>query len=398
MVNSVFIEDLFVEFYDFVSNNGLIVQQQDWPAATSFYSSITSGRLLTRNQGNFLMKLLMKYKGVIAKAGFDYTDRLDDPQWKNDFRVLDLSKKLYVEKDSDGELWICAKFPYSLKDVFNKEVVGLTSTVFDSSKWDNEERVRRLRFYDYNLIATYEFAMKHEFEIDDSVMEALGDVEEIWQRSDDIVPMSVIVEDHVELVNAIDDAQNFFNENKSGNVHSDLLLAKAMGFPYIGAPQSRAEKIANSTSKKFWIKTNSDLFALYKDVGGPVAIVLDRGSSSTEWVKTFYQDAISAEVDKNDIRVCFRLNANDDKDGFNQWVKDVGLGGPVDDGKIYIFQQKPPKWLFSKDVPVKIIVTNSLYPLPSNVTQTWIDSHSCVCFVGEIKASRNTKDNRIVEL
>ena len=94
----------------------------------------------------------------------------------------------------------------------------------------------------------------------------------------------------------------------------------------------------------------------------------------------------------------YRLNKEEDKFGFNQWVKDNELGGPVDDGKIFIFQQKPPKWLFSREVPVKIIVTNSLYPLPSNITQSWMDSHTCVCFVGEVKASRNTKDNKIVEL
>ena len=46
---------------------------------------------------------------------------------------------------------------------------------------------------------------------------------------------------------------------------------------------------------------------------------------------------------------------------------------------------------------VKIIVTNSLYPIPSATTQTWMDNHTCVFFVGDIKAA-HVKEKKIVEL
>jgi hypothetical protein len=101
-------------------------------------------------------------------------------------------------------------------------------------------------------------------------------------------------------------------------------------------------------------------------------------------------------MDTTEIRVCFRLDKDEDH-GFNQWVKDSGYGGKVEGGKIFIFQNKPPKWLFSENIDVKIILTNSLYPVPSTTTQTWMDTHTCVCFVGDIKAS-HVKEKKIVEL
>jgi hypothetical protein len=90
------------------------------------------------------------------------------------------------------------------------------------------------------------------------------------------------------------------------------------------------------------------------------------------------------------------MDKNEDK-GFNQWVKDNQIGGSVEGGKLFIFQNKPAKWLFTNDIDVKIILTNSLYPVPSVTTQTWMDTHTCVCFVGDVKAS-HFKEKNIVEL
>ena len=106
--------------------------------------------------------------------------------------------------------------------------------------------------------------------------------------------------------------------------------------------------------------------------------------------------AILHDVPPTDIRICFRQDKIEDR-GFNQWVKDNGYGGKVEGGKIFIFQNKPPKWLFSDGIDVKIILTNSLYPVPSAITQAWMESHTCVCFVGDIKAA-HIKDKKIAEL
>lgn len=396
MLKSNYIEDIFVDFCDHVVTHGKVLHSPDAMAANSFLSVIESGGQLTKNQAGFILKILEKYKNLAMKAGLDYIDELQNPVWKNSFRVLDLSKRIYVEKDDNGELWICAKFPFALKETFEKEISPVVKD-YSSSVWDHEERVRRLKFYNFNLVNIYEVVSRHGFEIDDSFMIALADVEEIWQNSESIIPYS---EKHfgatVDLVNASHETVEWFEQNRTGHQPSDMLLAKSMGYPLKDLPKTLVEKIASSDHSRFWLKSLDQFFEIYKDVGGPVAVVLNKGDTAKDWVKQFCYEAEKNGIFSGDIRVCFRMDKNEDQ-GFNQWVKDSGYGGKVEGGQIFIFQNKPPKWLFSENKNVKIVLTNSLYPVPSATTQAWMDTHTCVCFVGDIKAAY-VKEKKIVEL
>jgi hypothetical protein len=228
-------------------------------------------------------------------------------------------------------------------------------------------------------------------------MIALGEVEEIWQNEDEIAPYCI---KHfgatVDLCNASEEIVQWWEQRRICEQGHDLLTAKSMGYPLKETPENLVEKIANSTATQFWLKSLDQFFELQKSVNGIVAVILNKGDASQSWVKEFCTEAERNQIDTTEIRVCFRLDKDEDR-GFNQWVKDSGYGGKVEGGKIFIFQNKPPKWLFSEGIDVKIILTNSLYPVPSTTTQTWMDTHTCVCFVGDIKAS-HVKEKKIVEL
>ena len=392
MLKSNFVEDIFISFF----NLDIPLLGIDSQATESFYNLVIVGKSLTQNQGNFLVKILKKYATEAKVRGLDYSTAIISPQWKSNFRVLDLSRKIHVEQDEHGELWICAKFPFSMKETFDKAIISSSNSNI-SSKWDADNRVRKLRLYDYNLIEVYDFAVSHNFEIDNTFLDVIADVEHIWEHQDEVIPSCYIEQNSVKLKNANDETVQWWEAHTTANVNSDLLLAKSIGYPYKGIPTTTVEKMAVTESNQFWLKSNSEFFKLYKSINGIIAVIVNKGDAAQEWIKRFVLDAELAEVEKSDIRVCFRLNKDENGTGFNQWVKDNNLGGPVEGAKIYIFQNKPPKWLFSQDVSVKIIATNSLYPIPSTTTQTWMANHTCVCFVGEIKAS-NIKDKHIVEL
>ena len=395
MLESHYVEDIFIDFMDHCDRQVIQLSHQDQSAANSFFVVISTGGQLTKNQANFIIKILQKYRMFAKMAGLDYATAIDSPQWKNSFRVLDLSKRAYVEKDGESNLWICLKFPFALKEVFEKEISPSVKD-YSSSVWDAEEKVRKLKFYNFNLIEVFEFLQKHNFDIDDTFMIALAEVEEIWQNSEEISPGCYIDSKGVELVNPVEDAVNFFIENKSSIVASDLLLAKSMGYPYLEKPQNLVEKIAFLPETKFHLKSIESFFEIYKSVGGPVAVILNKGDNSENWVKEFCAISKDFGIDSEEIRICFRLDKQEDR-GFNQWVKDGGYGGKVESGNIFIFQNKPPKWLFSEGKNVKIIITNSLYPIPSATAQSWMDNHTCVFFIGDIKAA-HVKEKKIVEL
>lgn len=391
-----FIEDIFLEFHTQVMIGQISIQYQDQSPISSFYDKIYDGEQLTANQGSYLLKLLEKYKKIAKMSGYDYSLDLATATWKQPFRVLDLTKKIYIEKNNKGQIEICLKFPYQLKQDFDKEIDINLPNSNRVSYWDHENKVRRLNFYEFNLMHLYEFATKHSFEIDESFLCALSDVEEIWQTEENIRPTCYIENDFVIMKNCSDATSEWISGKVQGLINDDLLLAKSMGFLLEDQPRTMIEKIASSPNNTFWLKSNEDLFKIYNSISGKIAVILDRSGNTLDWLKQFVADAQNNLISRDEIKVCFR-DSKEDRNGINEWIKLAGVGGKVDTGRILIFEHKPAKWLFKEDEDVKIVVTNNLYPHTNQLTKDWLDSHPCVIFLGDIKPSEQ-RGKKIVEL
>ena len=395
MISSSFAEDIFVEFEQQVIAGNIDVQSNDFGPILSIGDRLVAAQEITQNQGNYVVKLLEKYKNVSADAGFDYRDKLATLLWKRPFRVLDLSKKIYVEKNENREIEICLKFPFQLKKEFDDELKADNRSGM-VGQWDAEHKVRRLKFTDVNLIALHEFVAKRNFEIDESFLEILAEVEEIWQNSDEYSPFAIYQDDQIHLVNSSEETDAYFQQHQTGKTLDDALLAKSMGYPVRGLPNIPKFNIAAWSDNSFWVKENKIFFDMYRELSGKVCVILDRTSNMLEWLQRFVADADVSGVSRDDIRVCFRRNKTEDK-GLNDWVKLAGVGGKVDSGRIFIFENKPAKWLFKDFKDVKIIVTNSLYPATNNLTKDLFSSFPCVIYLGDIKAT-NARGQKIVEL
>jgi hypothetical protein len=393
-----YVEDLFIEFYNQTILDIEILQDQDTSAMHSFYNQVSLGNQLTANQGNFLLKILTKYKPHAKRLGIDYGTLIENPVWKNSFRKLDLSKRAFVEETEDGEISICLKFPYALKDLFDKEF-DTENHGYNSNKWDADRKLRVLDVYKFNIIHLEEFLRKHEFELDESFLQLVDTVAEIWDQQEHILPRAELVDNKITLVNATEDALAFYQSQKTDSVCHDLFLAKSMGYPVQlnRPPVSQLEKICQSSSKYFWLKLNSDFFNLYKETNGVACILIDRNTQDIVlWLERFIASADQAGISRSDIKVCFR-DPVEKKSKLNEWIKDNNLGGKVEGGKILLFLHKPPKWLFKDGIDVKIVITNSYTPINEPTTSSWLAVHPCVCYLGEIKPTPIRKQ-KIVSL
>jgi hypothetical protein len=318
--------------------------------------------------------------------------------WKNSFRKLDLSKRAFVEETEDGEINICLKFPYLLKDTFDKEF-DTESQGYAASQWDSDRKLRVLDVCKFNVIHLEEFLRKHEFELDESFLTLVDTVAEIWDQQEQIIPRAELVNNSVVLINASEDALNFYQSHRTDNINHDLFLAKSMGYPIQlnRSPVTHVETICQETSKYFWLKVNSDFFNLYKEINGVACILVDRNTQDVvAWLEKFVGSADIAGVPRSEIKVCFR-DPIEKKSKLNEWVKDNNLGGKVEGGKILIFLHKPPKWLFKDNIDVKIVITNSYTPINEPTISSWLAAHPCVCYLGEIKPTPIRKQ-KIVSL
>jgi len=395
MTSSGHIEDIFLNFAQLVDLRAIAVQRQDISVIQSFSLNINSGNQLTENQAKFILKILQKYRNLCQLSGFDYFDALENPTWKNPFRTIDYTKKIFVEKDENEKLFVCAKFPYQLKKQVDEEICG-GNTGSQHSVWDPDRKIRKFPVDDFNIIQLYEFAKNNDFNIEESFLDLLSQVEEIWQNYEKISPYASLVNDKVELHNAPMDAIDYWNTHKTNSVVNDLLLAKDMGFVLAKNPENSIEKIASAPTNSFWIKTNKEFLEICKHVDGKVCIVLDRVGRTLEWLEKFTRDIDEIGISRETVKVCFRADKNENPE-LNDWIKTNGFGGKVEGGKILIFNHKPAKWLFKESESVKILASNNLYPSTNQISRDWFNSHPCVIYIGDIKPSQN-KEQKIVNL
>jgi len=169
-----FIEDLFIVALDTMDQQRLSMQYQDQSAARSFYTTITHGKDLTEKQGQYVLKILYKYRKSLA-PWIDIEKQIEFPRWKKPFRVIDNQKKVWVEQDNKTP-FVCLKFPYSLKDSYEKEFT-LPGQKFDI--WNPDRKIRMMYFYKAPLMSVLLWCNENEFEVDASFTDAIDQLNDI---------------------------------------------------------------------------------------------------------------------------------------------------------------------------------------------------------------------------
>jgi hypothetical protein len=382
-----YVEDALEKFLEITTRIPEDIDWKDHTILSSLLSAVMNNGALTQKQAYLVLKILSKYQHLTSLS-FDLISILSQPKWRSNFRTLDMTRSISVQNDEEGTLWIIMKFPYALIKEFEEKLV--TETNQQEMKWCSITKVRKLKFYEFNTVVIDEFVRQHNFVIDDSFIDALNRVEEIWQQQESIQSYSVIKDSKVVLVNAANNAQEYFQTHVTGDIDRDLFLAKSMGFPtrLERAPNTIIEKIAQDPNSHFWMKTNREFLQLYKTVGATTALVLDRNTENIiNWLDQFISDAKAMGINVNEFRVCHR-ESKDSRVPLNDWIKENNLGGSVKDGKLFIFKQKPAKWLFSDNIDVKIIGTNSYTPVNEMSALCWMQSHPCVCYISDIKPTK----------
>jgi len=373
-------EEQFVKFYN--SNDLTNLLPAEINACESFYTLCVTESAFTEKQAIYMKSILKKYF-----LGFDPS--LD---FKRPFRTIDNAKIVSISKETDFKIYINFKFPYIFLQTFENELEKIYG-LKDKTIWDSENKVRKIDLYKVDLLKILDFVNRHEFSKDQSFCDLESTLEEAINNQDRIIPYSVIEENKIVFKNADETSIAYFEKNKKNNITHDSLLAKIMGFPIssIRKEKSILEKLVSSKNQFFWMKDINDYFHLVNTIDTKTCIVIDRNENDIIWLKQFI--ALAKEKIPNiKINICFR-----EEQDFNDWIKENELGGKTENGDIFIFQHKPPKWVFADQRSMMFIATTMINPPTNITTQDFFMSHPCVIHLGEIIPTiwRNKK---IVEL
>lgn len=388
-----YVEELFIDFVKHTSTADISIDSADSKPCNDFYLLMIRQEALTHPQSLFIIRLLSKYRKSIESLGLD-TDIIDAPKWRSQFRVIDHSKKIFLEKSNNDELLICVKHPYSFKESFEKSCERIQMS-HREAQWDSQERVKKYTLDAVNVIAVKEYAQQKRYEMSVDFLDLVEYVEQTYEDQDRYLPSCNVEDGKVVIINAIEPAERYFREHQKGNIIDDLFLAKSMGYVKLYHGKSIAEKICATQNNFFWIKQTRDFLDLVFGLSGKTVITLTKDQPK-QWIEKFLIDLVSAGYDPSTCKVGFRASNVDDPD-FNKWIKERNLGGDLRKGKILIFKDKPPKWLLEDHDDVSIVASSGAFMPSSSVAQSWISQMPCVIFLGEVKPSM-TRGFKIVEL
>jgi hypothetical protein len=380
-MSGIYYEDIFVKFVSRVLNDTNDIDGADLDAMISFSSMIQSQESFTSKQASYALRMMEKYAEISHQQGFEIKDRLNQAEWKNSFRILDTTKKVWVDHIDDRCI-ICLKFPYEYKGIFDKHAF-----VSEGLTWDKEKKISTISVYKTRLLILHDILEKNYFEMDDSYLNLIALLETALDNEDNIVPHCLIENDKVVLKNATENARDFWEKNKIDEIAHDLLTAKQMGFGLKNANEEEMiKKIARSKSNKFWTSDFDRFLSLCEKISGTKVVFIGGHREYFEHLRNFIASLERSSIPLNKVKVCFRESGEQGKI-FNDWIRKKSLGGKIGQEEILIFKDKIPKWLISNDIDVKIIGINELYPITNRYTRIWSDSHHCVIYLGEFKAS-----------
>lgn len=376
MIGYTYVEEAFCDFYGLVANLYIIIEKKDRAPIKNFARLIYANKQLTQKQGNFILALLKKYHLTSSELGVNYSDILANPEWEREFRVVDESRSVWVETDDNDAVWICLRFPYQFKTELDKIVVK--KTWFYSDIFDKERSTRMLLAAETDVEAVDNFVKKHKFELDSTYIDLIKFVKKTVNDAEDIVPYFKKTNNGIELVNCSQRALDAFTRRSVGVQATDMLIAKSLGLTLRDSGSETIDNICRENADLFWIQSFEHFLAVTEKANGPVAFVKDRILDKQAWTETFLAAIDKLEIPRDSILLGFRGDNE-----FNEFIKEAGITGKVSNQKYFIFEHKPPKWLFTASKEFIIIGTDVMYICNNKLLQHWLYSHPCAVYVND---------------
>ena len=213
----------------------------------------------TEKQGRLALALLKRYHTLFQKYGIDLSDLLQNPVYRDPFRVIDYVKSVEQYQHEDGRELIEIKFPY------NEKLIALLRTLknkkadkMDPAIYDGESKKWTLSYTELTCYYVTLIAIRYDFKI--VTPHILEDFEEIRKEKLSYLPPVIkLKDDRIIIDNANENLTDWWNNNyRDRSLLHQFDILKNLFIPsVIPKPPSDnatlAEKIAMSMDTNLWI-------------------------------------------------------------------------------------------------------------------------------------------------
>lgn len=373
------VEDLILYLCDpFNGIDHSRIVPRDKSVLFSFAAQIRKNLAFTERQANLALKILDRNReSYVSIDGF--TRLLDNPIYKNTFRIVDSSKTISIVKVNDSE-FISVKFPFNHR-------ISNSLNFIHKKVYDRNLKSFLIQINEQNITKIVEFG-KNEFDIEDRLISYYNAIKNIKENPNNYLPC-LDYNSGLEIKNISQPVKKYFDTNSNGNLLHDVFLSKLMGFHLTESCVSQiknldvdpvSKAIILDKNRRFAIKNynNIDISNALANFGHwPIMLVMTDDKNSTEVLNQWTHSLKNIGVESQEMSVLFRSQT--DK-SFNDFVKNNSLNNLVTaDTKVVFIKYKTPKVLYRINFQPKIVISTSTFYVHFTNQRT-IDYHPLVMY------------------
>ena len=354
------IEDFIVHL---AFNRSAVLNAWDQQLVYSFADQIGRGSGFTEKQGNLALKILKRHSSSLSSTlNRDITQYLVNPTYRYPFRQINSLKKFTVIDDATYGKVIKVEFPYNEDYVTeirkNRDNLGF-------AQWDKDEKAWMFDLSENSIRFLSNLMVKEQFVCDDEFQNYVNQFKEIHNNLDKYVPMLVLENNELKLVNISKNTPIL----KSKDILSAVFEARKYGVVTWDSEVSNfieSDRVQHIT--RGLIKTEpgenyhvnpentkiSDLKQIIEYMS-PCLFVIP-GGSEMEKTEMSYEFLSSMGIRNDEISVMFRMPSTTHKK-FNDFVKNNNLNNSITtDTKVVFVSSKMPKPVLKSKIKFNSVI------------------------------------------
>ena len=352
------------------------IPERDLKVLKSLAKLITTPTFITENQGRLLIKILSENINNFTSSKPQLSLSLEAPTWSQSFRIVDRTKKLFIDS---AEAQIVVEFAFS--SAIRKMLNGISKRITGFFQ-QHAGKYYRADLTEKNIVVLVEELTPLGFDIDQKLLDFYNIIKS-WSETD--------VRSQYFLT-------NITHTNFQKQITADLGLETAIDeniindrsvrYQYIlenprKTPENLTETIANRVSSKVWVnkkevRLDQVISSLLKLQRLPTLMIFD----SNDHKKCFEElELLNESLEENGIfdqvGIYFRLPNDEHGASFNKLIADRGYNYNLDSSTKIVGVQngKIPKFFLKTDwKPMSVItIGNTLKQTKTAVYANYCD-------------------------
>jgi hypothetical protein len=360
------------------------ISLRDCRVLRSIAQSIESGLYITENQSKLLIKILQENLERIPNFTEEINASLSAPLWNRSFRHVEQVKRMFLDKDEDGELRIIVEFS------FNNEIRKTLNEIIKKSEDMNIQIYGKkyvVELTEKNIVFLIDELSKFDFDIDDILKSHYNTIKS-WSEFEVRDQFLITKIEHKNFQKAITDDLGLFTTIDKNIINDRSMRYKYLTTEHQNFGENLTEVIANRSTNRVYVDKNQHsidevISSLIELKRFPLLVVFDNvvNNKHIENLKIL-SDGLKNNQISNGVGVYFRLPNDEMGKKFNALIAEKKYNNRLDDSlKVAaVISGKLPKFFLTNTWrPMSVIALDSHMGMRHGKTSVY--SNCCDCIV-----------------